>query len=398
LGGTAADAVNKTKADTWINPEGGYVHALHKHEWGDFHYLIKGKNTNGELILEGGWQNNRKMGMHERYRFVENIFEELDTVNEWFYNRETKYLYLFPPQSIDLKTALIKTPQINHLFEFRGSEKLPVSNLTIEGLELTQTLRTFMENKEPLLRSDWTIYRGGAIFMEGAENCQIKNCTISSVGGNAIFFSNYNCNCEVTGCLISNAGANGVCFVGDPLFINPESGDFRVKEGSPALLVGITGSAMSLGFEQGLHVAESAEKAGVDPLFTTMPVMLLLLSGTLVTTIIWCIYLGLRNRSLEDYSKSTSAKTLSLNYLFALSASFLWFIQFILYGMGKSKMGPYTFTSWGILMGLTIVFATVWGLYRKEWKGAPLKVYILMIISLIIIISSSYIIGISGSI
>jgi len=125
---------------------------------------------------------------------------------------------------------------------------------------------------------------------------------------------------------------------------------------------------------------------------------LMLAIGTLVTTIIWCIYLGLRNRSLEDYSKSTSAKTLSLNYLFALSAGFLWFIQFILYGMGKSKMGPYTFTSWGILMGLTIVFATVWGLYRKEWKGAPLKVYILMIISLMIIISSSYIIGISGSI
>jgi L-rhamnose-H+ transport protein len=50
-----------------------------------------------------------------------------------------------------------------------------------------------------------------------------------------------------------------------------------------------------------------------------------------------------------------------------------------------------------ILMALTIVFATLWGLYRKEWKGAPLKIYILMIISLIIIIGSSFIIGISGS-
>ena len=64
---------------------------------------------------------------------------------------------------------------------------------------------------------------------------------------------------------------------------------------------------MSLGFEQGIPVAEYAEKTGVDPLFTTMPVMLLLLSGTLVTTIIWCIYLGLRNRSLNDYIRSTSS-------------------------------------------------------------------------------------------
>ena len=43
-----------------------------------------------------------------------------------------------------------------------------------------------------------------------------------------------------------------------------------------ALLVGIAGSAMSLGFEQGLPVDEYAEKAGVNPLFTTMPVMLLI--------------------------------------------------------------------------------------------------------------------------
>jgi hypothetical protein len=35
------------------------------------------------------------------------------------------------------------------------------------------------------------------------------------------------------------------------------------------------------------------------------------------------------------------------------------------YGMGKSQMGPYTFSSWGILMALTIAFSTVWGLIRK---------------------------------
>ena len=164
-----------------------------------------------------------------------------------------------------------------------------------------------------------------------------------------------------------------------------------------ALLVGITGSAMSLGFEQGVPVAQFAEVAGTDPLFSTMPVMLLILSGTMITTIIWCIWLGIKNNSLRDYITVDKSSKLSLNYLFAVIAGFLWFSQFILYGMGKSKMGAYTFTSWGILMALTIVFASVWGLYRKEWKGAPLKIFILMIISLLIIIGSSFMIGISGS-
>jgi len=175
-------------------------------------------------------------------------------------------------------------------------------------------------------------------------------------------------------------------------------GEFNLIKGiMAAVLVGITGSAMALGFEQGLPIAEMAARQGVDPLFTMMPVMLVLLSGTFVTTIVWCVYLGYKNKSLKDYSTAGSPKILSLNYLCGLLAGLLWFSQFILYGMGKSKMGPFTFTSWGILMALTIVFATVWGLIRKEWKGAPTKVYVLMILSLVIIIVSSFMIGISGS-
>ena len=67
LGGTAADALNIERVAGWKSPEGGYVHALHRFEWGDFHYIITGKNNDGELALEGGWQNNRRMGMHEKH-------------------------------------------------------------------------------------------------------------------------------------------------------------------------------------------------------------------------------------------------------------------------------------------------------------------------------------------
>jgi L-rhamnose-H+ transport protein len=170
-----------------------------------------------------------------------------------------------------------------------------------------------------------------------------------------------------------------------------------VKGVFAAILVGVTGSAMSLGMEQGRPVADYFEKSGADALFTTIPIMLILLSGTLVTTIIWCLFLGIRNRSLTDYVKCETPKALVSNYIFALLAGLLWFMQFIFYGMGKSKMGPFTFTSWGILVGLTIVFATLWGLYRKEWRGVSRKVYILMVLSMLIIILSSYLIGISGS-
>ncbi|MEO6524274.1 MAG: PDZ domain-containing protein [Mucilaginibacter sp.] len=216
LGGTAADAISKERAARWKSPAGGYVHALHSAKWGDLHYIITGKGSNGQPILEGGWQNNRRSGMHEKYRYAENIFEELDTVNEWYYDKKAKTLYYFPPSGFDLKAARFETPQLAHLFEFRGTEEKPVKNITISGLILTETVRTFMQNKEPLLRSDWTIYRGGAVLYEGSERCRLENCVLHDLGNNAVFFSKYNRDCEISGCLISEIGASGICFVGDP--------------------------------------------------------------------------------------------------------------------------------------------------------------------------------------
>jgi hypothetical protein len=216
FGGTADDVLAKERVARWKSPEGGYIHALHTAQWGDFHYIITGKNDNAELAYEGGWQNNRRMGMHEKFRFVENIFEELDTVSEWFYDKKTKILYYYPPKGLNIATAKFEAPKLAHLIEFKGSEKKPVCNISIEGLSFTNALRTFMQNKEPLLRSDWTIYRGGAVLYEGAVNCSLKNCTLTQLGSNAVFFNNFNRNCEVSGCLVSEIGASAFCFVGDP--------------------------------------------------------------------------------------------------------------------------------------------------------------------------------------
>ncbi|MFW6246265.1 MAG: L-rhamnose/proton symporter RhaT [Tangfeifania sp.] len=176
-------------------------------------------------------------------------------------------------------------------------------------------------------------------------------------------------------------------------------GEFNLVKGIlAAFLVGVTGSAMALGFEQGLPISGVAEQSGIDPLFSMMPVYLVLLSGTFVSTLIWCVFLGFRNKSVKNYISAKTGKTLVLNYGFGLLAGLLWFSQFIFYGMGKSKMGPFTFTSWGILMALTIGFASVWGLIRGEWKGAPARVYVIMALSLLILITASFMIGISGSV
>jgi L-rhamnose-H+ transport protein len=175
--------------------------------------------------------------------------------------------------------------------------------------------------------------------------------------------------------------------------------EFNLAKGLlAALLVGVTGSAMALGFDQGLPISGIAEQSGIDPLFVMMPVYMVLLSGTFVSTLIWCLFLGIKKRSIKDYTRAKNSKSLVLNYGFGLLAGLLWFSQFIFYGMGQSKMGPFTFTSWGILMALTIGFASVWGLIRGEWKGVSARIYVIMALSLLILIAASFMIGISGSI
>jgi hypothetical protein len=214
--GYAADAFSKERAARWADPAGGYIHAMHVHRWGGYHYRITGKNPDGTVAYEGGWQNNRQMGMHKEFRMVENIFEELDAPGEWFHNAKTSTLYFKPEPGTDLATAVVEVVRLRHLVEFRGTAAAPVYFLTLQGFTFRHAARTFMDTREPLLRSDWAIYRGGAVLLTRTEDVRLLDCEFDQPGGNAVFVNGYNRRALIRGCHIHDAGASGVCFVGDP--------------------------------------------------------------------------------------------------------------------------------------------------------------------------------------
>ncbi len=213
--GAAADAISKERVAKWADSAGGYFHAMHGGLWGGFSWLITGKDANGEVAKEGGWQNNRDGAVHEELRFVENIFEELDAPGEWFLNRKTHALYFYPPAGVNLRTVVVEATRLPCLVEFRGDEKSPVRFVNMKGLTFRHAARTLMETREPLLRTDWTIYRGGAVFFNGAEDCALEDSLLVQLGGNAVFVNNYNRRLTIRGCEISKSGASGICFLGD---------------------------------------------------------------------------------------------------------------------------------------------------------------------------------------
>ena len=174
--------------------------------------------------------------------------------------------------------------------------------------------------------------------------------------------------------------------------------EFNIRKGlAAALFVGITGSSAALGIEQGKAIADTCVKFGANPLFQDSVVFFVLYSGSFVTTLIWCIYLSVKNKTYSHFIRK-SGNSLGINYLCCAFAGFLWYINYVFFGMGKSKMGEFSFVAWGILMTLTIVFATIWGIYRGEWKQAAVKTRGLMWTGLTILVIASFLIGISSSI
>ncbi|SEC68076.1 Right handed beta helix region [Maribacter dokdonensis] len=214
--GYAADAIGKEKIATWKNPIGAYFHVLHNGRWGGFHYKIIGLNEDGTPKLEGGHQNNRPSRPHEEYRMVENVFEELDAPGEWFLDKANAKLYYYPTAKINLENAKVEVSTLKSLIQVIGTTKNPVKNVTISNIGLQHTERTFMEKYEPLLRSDWTIYRGGVVFFEGTENCTITNSILKDLGGNAILASKYNADLRITENHIYDCGGSAISFIGDP--------------------------------------------------------------------------------------------------------------------------------------------------------------------------------------
>ena len=226
--GYAADAISKERVASWKNPEGAYFHALHKGRWGGFHFMITGTNEDGTPILEGGQQNNRPSKPHEEYRMVENVFEELDSPGEWFLDRDTHKLYYWPQAKTDLASANYEVATLTDLIQVEGTEQSPVENVSISGITFMNTKRTFMEDFEPLLRSDWTIYRGASVFFENTENCTVENNVFTNLGGNVIMASKYNKGLSITENHFYDCGASAIAFIGDSSAVRSPS--FRYPE------------------------------------------------------------------------------------------------------------------------------------------------------------------------
>ena len=61
---------------------------------------------------------------------------------------------------------------------------------------------------------DWSVHRGGTVFVEGAENVVVEECTFDAPGGNGLFLSNYLRGARVEGNIFRYTGDSAIVSLG----------------------------------------------------------------------------------------------------------------------------------------------------------------------------------------
>jgi len=159
-----------------------------------------------------------------------------------------------------------------------------------------------------------------------------------------------------------------------------------------AVFAGVMSSCMAFGIAAGKPIAHLAVEQGVRPLWQNSPVLVVVLAGGFTTNFIWCVILNIKNRSAKDYGQAGDA-SLAANYLFSAMAGITWYLQFMFYGMGTTKMGKYDFSSWTLHMAFIIVFSNIWALLLREWKGSSRRTLRIIVCGISVVLLSTLLIG-----
>jgi L-rhamnose-H+ transport protein len=233
-------------------------------------------------------------------------------------------------------------------------------------------------------------------------------------------------------CLVAVA-VNGAAGLSKEREVTPEEkaeageSDFSFNKGLiVAIFAGIMSSCFAFGLDAGAPIAAIAKTQllaqGRSDLWQNLPVLVVVLWGGFVTNFIWSVILIVKNHSVAQFTgqpgsnpmrasassgdtladfdprdtmafQRLSSGTLVQNYFFAALAGVIWYFQFFFYSMGQTKMGKYDFSSWTLHMASIIIFATLWGLVLKEWRGTSMRTKGLVTAGLTLLVGSTLIVG-----
>lgn len=142
--------------------------------------------------------------------------------------------------------------------------------------------------------------------------------------------------------------------------------EFDFKKGIlVALVSGVFSGCMGFGLSSGGVMAELAAKAGAGKWWTGMPVLVVVLWGGFVVNAVYCLVMMRKSKSAPVAGRSHLAGML----FFAGIAGVIWSLQFAFMKMGEPLCGDKAYIGFAIVMGASVLFSSVLGMFLGEWKG-----------------------------
>ena len=158
--------------------------------------------------------------------------------------------------------------------------------------------------------------------------------------------------------------------------------EFNFKKGIiVALVAGIASAGMNFGLQGGEwtgadgmkeSLAGLAVEAGARPVWAGMPVLVVVLFGGFVVNLLWCLQQNAKNKSFGDYATLAKPATMGVVFWSGL-AGVIWACQFACQKMGESFAGDIAYISFAIVMGSSVLFSSLVGIFLGEWKGTSGK-------------------------
>lgn len=197
--GTVGDAIGKFTYDDdrpnrWTGEADVWLHGYWFWDWAEQHHKVQSIDTATKTITLAppyhcyGYRNGQQY-------YAVNVLAELDSPGEWYLDRQTGLLYVWPPaptENARIAFSLLKSPAI-HL---KNTSFVTLQGITVETL------------------------RGDGIVVEGGSNNLIAGCTVRNVGATGIVIRG-GMNNGVAGCDVYQVNAGIRIYGGDRKTLTP---------------------------------------------------------------------------------------------------------------------------------------------------------------------------------
>ncbi|MGF1521840.1 MAG: right-handed parallel beta-helix repeat-containing protein [Leptolyngbyaceae cyanobacterium] len=172
-------AFESDRPSTWRNLQNAMVHGNFRRYWSeDYLEIDRIDAEKQELILK---QRPARGVMQQGMRFyVLNVFEELDSPGEWFYDAESNNIYFWPPNTADMDAVFVSVLD-EPLIAIENAENIHIQNLT---LEMGRNRAVEIKQSEDISLAGLTLRNVSAegVVIQGGQNNTVQSSEIYNTG------------------------------------------------------------------------------------------------------------------------------------------------------------------------------------------------------------------------